>query len=82
MPSNLDKLATVKKEIKEVVSEGRKIVAHYKKLAEYYDSWQDRVNKIELAIQELEDETGLTKEEITADLDFMDEIKLLASKEP
>lgn len=82
MPTNLDKLIAVKKEVKEVVKEGKKIVSHYAKLAEYYDSWQERVNKIEIAIQELEIETGLTKEEITDDLDFMEHIEQLASKEP
>lgn len=82
MASNLDRLSAVKKEVKEVISEGKKIISHFKKLEEYYDSWQERVNKVEIAIQELELETGLTKEEIVADLDIMDEIKLLASKEP
>lgn len=82
MSTSLDKLAAVKKEVKELTIEGRKIISHYTKLAEYYDSWQDRLYKIEQTIQELELETGLTKEEIVADLDFMEEIKLLATKEP
>lgn len=44
--------------------EGEKIQSHYKRLEKGYSDWEDRLLAIENAIVALEDQTGLTKEEV------------------
>ena len=46
--------------------EGKKIQNNYKRLEEGYYNWEDRLIAIENAITALEDETGLSEEEVLA----------------
>lgn len=46
--------------------EGEKIQSHYKRLEKGYSDWEDRLIAIENAITQLEDDAGLTKEELLA----------------
>jgi len=50
--------------IKKVRAEGLRIQSHYKRLADEYSDWEDRVNELENIIYQAELDTGLKKEEI------------------
>lgn len=54
----------LKKAIKLHWEEGEKIQSHYKRLEKGYSDWEDRLIAIENAITQLEDEAGLSKEEL------------------
>jgi predicted nuclease with TOPRIM domain len=61
--SNTD-IAALRQQLKEFMSETRKLKSHFAKMESYYSDWEDRLVKIEKAICEAEDEIGLTYEEI------------------
>lgn len=54
----------LKKAVKLHWEEGEKIRSHYKRLEQGYSDWEDRLIAIENAITALEDDAGLTKEEL------------------
>jgi ribulose 1,5-bisphosphate carboxylase large subunit-like protein len=54
----------IKEEILALQAEGLKIISHFEKMKEYYSDWEDRFNKIEAKLQELEENTGLNSDEI------------------
>ena len=53
--------------------QGRKIISHYTELEKYYSDLEDRIYKIELKVQELEKETGLSQD-VIAEYDALSEI--------
>lgn len=65
-------------ELKEAIAkhkeEGAKIIRHFRKMEEYYSEWEDRLNQIELAIQEAENISGVTKQEILAPRDIFKDL--------
>lgn len=61
--SNTD-LAALRQQMKEFMAETKKLKSHFAKMEAYYSDWEDRLVRIEKAICEAEDETGLTREEI------------------
>lgn len=65
---NLDDVRALVKEVRE---EGLRIQRHYKRLEEEYSDWEDRVWKLDQMLSKLEDETGLTKEEIQREDDYL-----------
>jgi predicted nuclease with TOPRIM domain len=52
-----------------VREEGLRIQRHYKKLEEEYSDWEDRVWKLDKILLEMEEKTGLSKQEIEKDTD-------------
>lgn len=63
-PKSQLSVAEIKDEIFKLREEGLKIVSHFNELIKYYEDYEDRCNKIEAKIQELESETGLTSDQI------------------
>ncbi len=62
----LDTIDNIRAAAKVHWEEGKKIVGHFKKMEEYYLQWEDDLLEIERAIEALQDETGVTKEEVFA----------------
>jgi len=60
--------------VKEVHEEGLRIQSHYKRLAQEYSDWEDRVNELDKIISQAEKDTGLTKEEIFKEPSEFDDI--------
>jgi len=50
--------------IDRVREEGRKIISHFNRLEREYSDWEERVLELENAIQQAQEDAGLTKEEI------------------
>lgn len=71
--SQLSELKLLREEIINCKEQGRKIIHHYTELEKYYSDLEDRIYKIELKVQELENETGLTTDEIV-EYDALSEI--------
>lgn len=62
----IETIDDLRKAIKLHWEEGQKIQSHYRRLEKGYSDWEDRLIAIENAITELEDEAGLSKEELLA----------------
>lgn len=62
----IETIDDLRKAIKLHWEEGESIQRHYKRLEKGYSDWEDRLIEIENAITALEDEAGLTKEELLA----------------
>lgn len=50
--------------VRETRERGLQIQSHYKRLEQEYSDWEDQIVEIEKIIQQLQDDTGVTKEEI------------------
>lgn len=57
-------LDEVRAEVKAAREQGLRIQSHYKKLEKEYSDWEDRINKLDILLNQAEDEFGLTKKEI------------------
>lgn len=62
----IETIEDLRKAIKLHWEEGEKIQRHYKRLEKGYSDWEDRLIDIENAVSKLEEESGLTKEELLA----------------
>ncbi len=62
----IETIDDLRKAIKLHWEEGENIQRHYKRLEKGYSDWEDRLIEIENKITELEDEAGLSKEELLA----------------
>ena len=62
----LDTLPKLRQAILDHKAEGQKIISHFKQMELYYSEWEDRLLQIHNAIQDLEIQTGLDKEELLA----------------
>lgn len=77
MPRRAKEVWTVEEaraEARACIEEGNKIIAdlrqtlsHYEKMKEYYESWEDRLNVLDNVINEMEEDSGITKEEVFTD---------------
>lgn len=74
MASKFDTLDELKAGIAKLWEDGKKIQSHYRRLEKEYDDWQDRLIEIENIIAKTENETGLSKEEITKPNSILDDI--------
>jgi predicted nuclease with TOPRIM domain len=70
----LDTLDDVRAAVQEVMNEGRKIISHFKRLEKEYSDWEDRFNQLNKAIEELENNAGLNKQEILEDKGIFSDI--------
>lgn len=50
--------------VHETRERGLQIQSHYKRLEQEYADWEDQILEVEKIIQQLQDDTGVTKEEI------------------
>lgn len=57
-------LNELREEIIKHKEEGIKIIAHFKKMEEYYNDWQDRLYALEKKITEAEEQHGITQEQV------------------
>lgn len=62
----IETIEDLRKAIKLHWEEGESIQRHYKRLEKGYSDWEDRLVAIENAIDEMEQESGLSKEELIA----------------
>lgn len=57
-------LDDVRKLIAENRERGLQIQSHYKKLEQEYSDWEDQINEIEKIILQMQEDTGINREEI------------------
>lgn len=57
-------LAELRAEVKAVHEQGLRIQSHYRKLEQEYSDWEDRLNKLDAAINNAENELGLNKAQV------------------
>ena len=57
-------LSQLREQIKEAISDGKKIISHYKKLEEYYSEWEDRLNEIQNKVNEAAEQHNIPVEQI------------------
>lgn len=57
-------LDDVRAEVAKVREAGLKIQSHYKHLEKLYEEWEDDLIKVERMIDQVRDDTGLSREEI------------------
>ena len=50
--------------VRESREEGLRIQSHYKRLEEEYSNWEDQINEIENIITQMQEDTGIKREEI------------------
>lgn len=67
-------LDDVRAEIHKVREAGLKIQSHYKHLEKLYEEWEDDLIKVERMIDQVRDDTGLSREEIIAPVKPQDDI--------
>lgn len=50
--------------VRTVREEGLRIQSHYKRLEEEYSNWEDQIVEVENIISQMQEDTGITREEI------------------
>lgn len=52
-------LKNLRRDTKELIDEGRRIVAHFQRMEREYGDWEDRLNALDVALSHVEKETGI-----------------------
>lgn len=67
-------LEDVRELVRKVREDGLQIQRHYKRLEQEYSDWEDRVVYVEKVISQMEDDSGISREEIYAPSSVLDDI--------
>ncbi len=57
-------LDDVRELVQKTREQGLQIQSHYKRLEQEYSDWEDQINEIEKIILQMQEDSGITKQEI------------------